>query len=148
MDKTKDREKTPAIEGWFTMNFNEPHLIGSRCKSCKTYFFPKESLFCRNPECNGTEFEDALLSNRGRLWSATFNHYPPPPPYVAADPFVPYGIAAVELTEEKVVVLGQVARDCDFKNLKSGMEMELILEKLYEDDDKEYIIWKWKPAAG
>jgi len=25
--------------------------------------------------------------------------------------------------------------------------MDLVLDKLYEDDDNEYVVWKWKPAA-
>jgi len=55
MEMKRDKNKVPAVEGWFTMDFGEPHLIGSRCKSCRNYFFPKESLFCRNPRCTGTE---------------------------------------------------------------------------------------------
>ena len=26
--------------------------------------------------------------------------------------------------------------------------MELVLDTLYEDDDNEYVVWKWRPAAG
>jgi uncharacterized OB-fold protein len=56
------KTKTPAIEGWFRMDADEPALLGTRCKSCKTYFFPKETTFCRNPSCAGTEFEEVPLS--------------------------------------------------------------------------------------
>ena len=148
MEMTQDKKKAPAVEGWFTMDFKDPHLIGSQCKGCKSYFFPKESFFCRNPSCTGTEFEEVFLSARGKLWSFTRNSYQPPPPYVSKDPFVPYGIAAVELAKEKMVVLGQIAGDCDYETLKAGMDMELMLETLYEDDDNAYIIWKWRPVAG
>ena len=148
MEMKRDKNKVPAIEGWFTMDFTEPHLIGSQCKACKSYFFPKESFFCRNPNCSGTEFEEVLLSNRGKLWSATLNCYQPPPPYVSQDPFVPYGIAAVELSEEKMVVLGQIAGGSDYETLKVGMEMELTSETLYEDDEHEYMVWKWRPATA
>jgi hypothetical protein len=65
---------------------------------------------------------------------------------MSPDPFVPYAIAAVELSEEKMVVLGQVASDVDFARLKAEMEMELVLETLFEDDDSEYLVWKWKPV--
>ena len=27
------------------------------------------------------------------------------------------------------------------------MEVELVLDVLYEDDDHEYLVWKWQPVA-
>jgi uncharacterized OB-fold protein len=141
-------EKTTvsAIEGWFEAGTERPHLLGSRCKRCKTYFFPKESAFCRNPACDGTDFEEVPLSRTGRLWSFTNNCYAPPPPYVSADPFVPYIVAAVELAEEKMVVLGQVVGGVKIEDLRAGMPMELVVDTLSEDGDKRYLVWKWKPA--
>ena len=59
------------------------------------------------------------------MWSYTENHYPPPPPYVAADPFEPYALAAVELADEGIVVLGQVAKGVRAADLRVGMEMQL-----------------------
>ena len=141
------RKRVAAIEGWFEADSKEPRLLGSKCKSCGTYFFPKETFFCRNPNCQGSEFEEVRLSRSGTLWSFTNNCYKPPPPYVSADPFEPYAIAAVELSKEKMVVLGQVVRGVDTSELRLGMDMELVLETLYQDDDNEYVIWKWKPAA-
>ncbi len=141
------KTKVPAVEGWFSMDSDEPALLGTRCKSCKTYFFPKETTFCRNPSCAGTEFEEVPLSRRGKLWSFTNNCYKPPAPYVAKDPFEPYAIAAVELEREKMVVLGQVVPEVGVEDLKAGMEMELVLDTLFEDDENEYLVWKWRPAA-
>jgi hypothetical protein len=46
------------------------------------------------------------LSRCGTLWSYTDNRRTPPAPYVAADPFEPYAIAAVEFADEKLVILG------------------------------------------
>ena len=34
------------------------------------------------------------------------------------------------------------------EDLNVGMEMELALDVLYEDDDNEYLIWKWKPIGA
>ena len=68
---------------------------------------------------------------------------------MSPDPFVPYAIAAVELAEEKMVVLGQVASGVgDRATSQVGMRMELVAETLYEDDAKEYVVWKWAPAAA
>jgi len=142
------KTRTPAVEGWFRMDPDDPRLLGTRCTSCKTYFFPKETAYCRNPICAGTEFEEVPLSRRGKLWSFTNNCYPPPAPYVAADPFEPYAVAAVELEEEKMVVLGQVVPGVGVDQLKAGMEMELVLGKLFEDEDNEYVVWHWRPVAA
>jgi uncharacterized OB-fold protein len=139
------KPRKPAVEGWFTLDEGAPHLLGTRCRSCGTYAFPKEGFFCRNPRCAGIEFEEVALSSRGRLWSYTDNRYAPPPPYPASDPFEPYAIAAVELEREKMVVLGQVVRGVRCDRLAAGMEMELALEPLYEDDTSEYLVWKWRP---
>jgi uncharacterized OB-fold protein len=138
---TEAKTRVPAVEGWFTVD-GHPTLLGNRCTSCGAYFFPRASFLCRNPECDGTEFEDVPLSRRGRVWSYTVNRYQPPAPYVpATEPFEPYAIAAVELAEEKMVVLGQVVGDVEV-----GTEVELTTDTLYTDDDHEYVIWRWKRA--
>ncbi len=71
---------TPAIEGWFTTGA-EPALLGSRCTTCTSTYFPPiahQGSFCRNPACNGEEFETVELSRRGRIWSYTDAQYQPP----------------------------------------------------------------------
>ncbi len=144
---SKEKKRVPAVEGWFVADGDVVRLLGSRCRSCKSYFFPKEALYCRNPACKGTELDEVPLSRRGTLWSFTDNRYQPPAPYVSPDPFVPYIVAAVELGEEKMVVLGQVVSGVAIGDLAAGMPMELVLDRLYEDDDSEYVVWKWRPAA-
>jgi uncharacterized OB-fold protein len=143
---SETRETAPAVEGWFDMDPDRPRLIGTRCGDCGTYYFPKETVYCRNPVCASTRLEEVRLSPRGRLWSFTNNCYAPPAPYVSSDPFVPYAIAAVELEEEKLVVLGQVD-GAGVEDLEAGMEMELTLAPLFEEDGREVIVWKWRPAA-
>ncbi|RMD86086.1 MAG: benzoylsuccinyl-CoA thiolase [Candidatus Dadabacteria bacterium] len=142
-----EKKKIPAVEGWFDWQSEEPHLIGSRCKACGAYFFPKETVQCRNPSCRTTDLEEVALSNRGRLWSYTNNCYKPPAPYVSPDPFEPYAIGAVELEREKMVVLGQMARGVRTEDLQVGMPVELVIETLFEDDEHEVLVWKWKPAG-
>jgi uncharacterized OB-fold protein len=142
------KKRVPAIEGWFDMDSKEPRLLGNRCTSCNSYFFPKTSFYCKNPSCEGTEFEEVPLSRTGTLWSFTNNCYKPPAPYMSPDPFEPYAIAAVELSKEKIVVLGQVVPGVEIKDLKAGMNMEMVVDKLFEDDENEYVVWKWKPAAA
>jgi uncharacterized OB-fold protein len=142
-------EKTvlPSIEGWFTSG-DEPHLIGSQCRACEAYFFPKQDFFCRNPACRSTTFDDVELSRKGRIWSYTEHYYQPPEPYISGDEFKPYKIAAVELEKEKMVILGQVANSVSIDQLTTGQEVELVVETLYEEDGIERSVWKWKPLGA
>ena len=133
---------SPAVEGWFTTG-PEPTLLGSRCTTCETVFFPPTHGFCRNPACTGAEFAEAALSRRGTIWSYTDAQYQPPPPYVpTTDPFEPFALAAVELPEG-LVVLGQVAQGYGVADLRVGAEAELVVENL----DAEHSIWRWKPVT-
>ena len=89
------------------------------------------------------------LSRRGTLWSYTENRYAPPPPYPAPDPFVPFAVAAVELADEGLIVLGKVVDGTLAADLKVGMEMELTTMPLFADDDGvERIVYGWRIARA
>jgi len=147
MDTAKtESNQIPAVEGWFTWPpSQEPHLLGSRCKSCGDYFFPKLQI-CANPRCMSPDVEEVKLSRRGKLYTYTINYYPAPPPYVPPDPFVPYATTVMELEKEKMLVQGQIVTGYDLQKLKIGMEMEVVLELLYRDSDgNDVIVWKFRP---
>ena len=136
---------TPAIDGWFTTG-SDPALVGTRCTTCGTVYFPRTSGFCRNPACSGEEFAEVELSRRGTIWSYTDAQYQPPPPYIpTSDPYVPFALAAVELAEG-LVVLGQVAEGYGVADLRVGAEAELVVETLYTDETGDRTIWRWKPV--
>jgi hypothetical protein len=140
--------RVPAVAGWFTID-DEPALLGNRCTTCGTVFFPKVSFFCRNPDCDGAEFEETQLSRQGRIWSYTDAQYQPPPPYVPrGDEHTPFAIAAVELAEEQMVVLGQVADGYTVADLHVGQQVELVVEELFSNDEGQHLVYKWKPLEG
>ena len=73
----------------------------------------------------------------------------PPPPSPSPDPFEPFAVAAVELADEGLIVLGKVVEGTLAADLKVGMEMELTTMPLYVDDDKvERIVHAWKIAGA
>jgi uncharacterized OB-fold protein len=141
------KQRVPAIDGWFTMD-DEPRLLGLHDPGSDSYFFPKDVAISRAPGFADAELEEVALSRRGRVWSYTTNHYQPPLPYESPDPFVPYTVVAVELQDERMVVMGQLAPGVDPASLALGDEMELVLDTLSEDEENEYIVWKWKPVAA
>jgi len=134
----------PAIEGFFDPSI--PALLGSRCDGCATVFFPAEETWCRNPACSSTSFTPIPLSTSGTIWSYTDAQYQPPEPYLAADPYVPFALCAVELAAEGIVVLGQVASGFGVDDLEIGDPVELVSEVLYSDDDGDALVWKWRPS--
>ena len=141
------KTRVAAVDGWFTLG-DEPALLASRGTETGSYFFPKNLAFSRNPAAPAEDLTEVQLSRRGRVWSWTTNHYQPPAPYVAADPFVPYTVVAVELVDEQMVVLGPLVPEADPATLTVGTEVELTLGTLYEDDEHEYVVWQWKPVAA
>lgn len=142
----------PAVEGWFEVggvDGGEPHLIGSHCGGCGTYAFPPRPGPCPNPRCEVVELDRVPLSTTGTLWSFTENHYAPPAPYVAADPFEPYALAAVELAAEGMVVLGQAAPGVRAEALRVGMPMRLGVDVLFTGEDGvDRLVWVWTPDEG
>ena len=139
---------SPAIDGWWAFDLSgAPHLTGAKCPVCDTYVFPPRAGSCPNPSCEAGELEPVALSRRGTLWSYTENRYQPPPPYPQRDAFEPFAIAAVELADEGVIVLGKVADGTLAADLTVGMQMELTTMPLYVDDDgTERTVYAWRIA--
>lgn len=137
----KEKKKVPIIEGLFTWTTDDPRIVASRCKKCRTVSFPK-TPFCPNPDCEKVRenLEEIELSKRGKLWTYTYQIYSPPPPF-KKEPFEPYAIGMVDFPEG-IRVIGMVTR---MENLKIGMEVETAVGKLYEDEENEYLTWMWKP---
>jgi len=74
------------------------------------------------------------------------NHYAAPLPALNPDPFEPYAVAAVELDEERMVVLGRVADGADLSALRVGQPMEIVVEPIIAGADE--LVWKWKPVTA
>lgn len=138
------KKRLPVVEGAFTDTPEGPRLLGSRCRSCKTVYFPRTPV-CRNPACDDREVDDYALSPRGTLWSYTVQYYQPPPPAKFDDPFVPYGVGLIDLPEGIRVLSMMSSGKPD--ELKIGSEVELLLEALYHNEDgDEVITWKFRPV--
>ena len=137
MDKKKI--KKPIKEGLFNIPStpDEPvHLMGSKCPECGSVFFPQQA-YCGN--CSH-ETEKITLSNKGKIrdcsivWYPTL-HYKGPVPYITAQ---------VELPEN-VLVPTLITNQKEPVTLPVGTEVEMVLEKIDEDDEgNEIVIYKFK----
>ena len=139
----------PAVDGWWSLDDSGvPNLVGATCPQCGTYVFPPRENNCPNPGCSADELEQVRLSRRGTLWSYTENRYQPPPPYPQQAQFEPFAVAAVQLADEGLIVLGKVVEGTLAADLKVGMEMELTTMALYVDDDGiEHTVYAWRIAS-
>ncbi|MBI2832271.1 MAG: OB-fold domain-containing protein [Chloroflexi bacterium] len=137
------KKQVPIKEGFFTMPLSpleNVRLNGSKCRKCGEVFLGK-AIGCEN--CGSADMEELPLSKRGKLYTYTVIEHRPPGDYKGPDPFVPFGEGFVELPEG----LRIVAPLTESKNLKIGMDLELVVHKLFEDaNGNEVIAYKFKPV--
>jgi len=135
-------KQIPIMEGFFTWPSDKPQLIGGRCKSCGTYFFPKSSVI-HKPDCKDRQVEEVLLSRKGRLDSFTVQRFAPPPPFKSPTPFIPYAIGWVALPEG--VAIAGILTGRKIEDFEMNMDVELVVEKAWvEEDGNEAMTWKWR----
>ena len=138
-------KQTPVLEGSFVSD-PEPALVGSRCRSCEYGGFPGQLHLPESPLCGKGRDLPPPLSPTGRLASWTTVHFPPPPPFVAPDPFEPITVVEVEFASEGIQVVGPLA-DASADQLRMGMPMETVVAPYYSDDSGEVIGWKFRPYS-
>jgi len=128
-------DKIPVREGTFIESPEGPILVANKCNSCGQIFFPKVS---RCLTCTSDEMEELKLSRRGKLYAHTIGHMPSmhfKPPYAIGYVDMPEGVrifAPLKLT--------------DYTQVRIGMDMEVVIEKLWQEDDKEVIGYKFMPV--
>jgi uncharacterized OB-fold protein len=128
-------ERVPIREGTFREDAGGGVLLANQCASCGQLFFPKAKL-CQ--ACLHEDLEEAPLSRKGTLYSYTVAHMPSsffPPPHAMGYVDFPEGVrvfAPLKITEDKPFHV--------------GMEMEVLIEKIWEFEGKELIGYVFKPV--
>jgi len=138
MEEPKDLHSVPIGKGIFVWPIQEgekPSLLGSRCKSCGTFFYPPISV-CHH--CYQEEtLETVPLSRRGKLYTYTTVQMAPP------GFRAPYHIGYVDLAEG-VRVFGHMEGE-----LSVGMEMELSLGIIKKNQEGVPVIGPiFRPVQG
>jgi uncharacterized OB-fold protein len=132
--------RIPNLVDWST---GEVRLMGTKCNTCGTYFFPKEH-YQHRPGCSREGVEEILFPNKGKLASYTIQYYPCPPPFKTEKKITPYGIGLVEFEDEKIQIAG-IITETDLKSLKLGMEMETTRMTLYTNEEKQQVVtWAFR----
>jgi uncharacterized OB-fold protein len=137
------KKKIPVVNGIFADLPEGARLIGSRCATCETPYFPRSPV-CHNPECTESKIEDAMFGPIGTLWSLAVQDYPPPPPARFDKPYEPYAMGVVDL-DDGLRVLGRLTSN-DPATAKVGARVELVIDTLCHDEEgNEIVSWKFKP---
>ena len=117
----------------------KPYLIGGKCTSCGKVTFPK-TYVCSVCMTEGS-IEEVPLGTRGVIDTFTVIHVAPlgfRAPYVQAFVNLPEGLRIFSL------ITG-----CDplQNDLKDGSEVELVIEKIREDEKENDLIgYKFRPV--
>jgi uncharacterized protein len=137
-----EKKRVPVREGLWTLD-EKPRLIGSQCTHCGEVFFPKrENGLCSY--CQSFNLKEIKLSPRGKIYSYTVVMQRPPIYYKAE---VPYAIGFVELPEG--IRVETLFTGCRLDDLRVGMEVEMLIDKLHEEEDgTEVYSYKFKPAMN
>lgn len=145
MGKSSFKNQVPIKEGMIKLPASpdeQPCLLGSKCLACGETYFVRRS---RCEQCQSDNLEHIELSRKGKLYSYSIMYYPAPPPYKPPDPFIPYGLGWIELPEG-LAVMSHITEN-DPEKLHVGMEMELIVDKLEEDEaGNEVMYYKFRPV--
>jgi len=130
----------PSSSRHYEVVDGRPHLIGTRCSACGAAFFPPRHV-C--PNCLTDEsMERWRFGNIGRLYAHTVIHIASPefnPPY-------PFGYLVLE--PENVRIPAMITGVEDRFPLRTGMKMEMVLDKLRDDGaGGEVVTYKFRPLA-
>ncbi len=112
---------------------DKPRLIGSVCRECEEYFFPKTGAkaTCDNPFCPRSTSE-VLLSGKGKILSAT----------VMRDPAGEgKRVSAVILLEEGIKINSHLIGWLGFEDLLvPGSPVEIVLQEMEETEEGETVV--------
>jgi len=109
-------------------------LVLKTCKECGNIDHPPY-IYCTNCQSDNMEWKEA--SGKAVLYGFGINEMAVPFPFM---PDLPYVTAFVDL-KEGVRMISNIV-DCDFKDLRNGMELEVVFEEV----SPEFTLPKWRPT--
>jgi hypothetical protein len=141
-DKTgSEKRRVPLKEGLFALSSEggKPQLLAGRCARCGAATFPRTTS-CQN--CQSKDIATLSVQGPFRLYSFSSVSQRPPGFYYKGE--VPYLLGYVELPIG--IRIRSLLTGCALEDLKIGMEMELVVEKLHDDEEgNEVATYKFRP---
>jgi len=136
----EEKKTIEAIPGAYEIVDNQPHLVGTQCSTCGAAFFPPRYIcsYCLTDE----GVQKARLGNKGKLYSYTIIH-------VASKEFNPPYAFGFVIIEPENIRIPTVLTGFDLdEELKSGTEMEMVIETLRHDEHgNEIVSYMFRPVV-
>lgn len=133
----------PVVDGLFEAQDGHVRLIGTRCQSCGTLYFP-ETVGCRNPDCLTKAIERIALPSSGLLHSFTIQRYQPPPVF-RIDDWTPYAIGVIDLGDG-LHVMGMLT-DVSLDHIEIGMRLHVVEAPLFRNDGETVTTYMFAPEG-
>ena len=138
------RARRPLKQGYFTVPEDRgepPKLLGTVCKDCGEYFFPKRAVCAKCLSENTAQVE---VEGRGTLYSYTFVHMPL---FGSSnlEHMDGYGVGQIDFPEGPRVQLPLAGKKDDFH---IGQTLEAELDKMREDGDSDVVIVRFRPVES
>jgi uncharacterized OB-fold protein len=131
-------KRIPFKENILGEQEGRPRLTGTHCSDCGKYSFPFRPICVF---CHSRQVQKTFLSVRGKLHSFTICRVPVP------NMTPPYAMGYIDLPEE-VMIFSQLTQ-WEEKELKIGLEMEMVQEKLNTDKEgNEIYTYKFRPLKA
>lgn len=136
-----EKKVIPLQQGLVSMSDDgkQGHLMATRCNACKLTFFPKRK-YCG--KCSSPDLEEITLSDRGKVF--TFSQVDRKSkislveaPYIEAEVEMPEGVHVFTILDK-----------CDPAAVKIGMDVEVYLDKVKQDENgNDIVAYKFRPVS-
>lgn len=134
------KKQIPVPADTFEIEEGRPYLIGTKCSKCGATFFPPRYVctYCMTDK----GIKKARLGNTGKLYAFTMI-------YISSREFnPPYPFGYVILEPENIRIPTLITGVKKLEVLKTGMKMEMVIERLRNDDKgNELITYKFRPVV-
>jgi len=134
-----NKETVPIKEGLFIEKDGKACIIIGKCQDCSTPNFPYQP-WCLN--CGSSNVKEVAVCEEGKLRNFTAVLHNPPESKMP----VPYGMANVDFPEHQIRISG-LSTESDVSKLKPGMDVKIIIDKVYEEDGRDVISYKFQPIG-
>ena len=116
----------------FVSQLEQGKIVGTKCKKCGLQFFPpRADCF----QCLSSDMEWFEVSGKGKLMAYSKLKYGP----IGFENDLPYSIAVLDYGKYKV--FGRIAGDIPDDEIKIGMEMKAVVNKL-PNEQLNYVFQK------
>ncbi|MBI4176418.1 MAG: Zn-ribbon domain-containing OB-fold protein [Candidatus Aenigmarchaeota archaeon] len=132
---------TSSVPLYWRLKKSKYNVIGTRCRTCNTAYFPGRQL-CQNCRRKG-EIEELKFSGLGKILSYTIIRTAPQ----GFEQYTPYAVAVIEL-DEGTMISGQIVGNP--AGLKIDQRVKPVFRKISEDGSDGLIHYgmKWELVDG